>query len=169
MKLKYYLRGLGTGIIFTAIILTIIYSYKMSDSKIIDRAEDMGMVMASDTKQKDSDKETPTPKETTTLEESTTPKETPTPEESTTPKEEQTPEESTTPIQSNESKTITIRRGMTSEIVAKELYEAGLIDNVDKFNNYLVNGNYAEKIRVGVYTINLNSTYEQIAKTISEK
>ena len=46
MKLKYYLRGLGTGISFTAIVLMIIYSYRTTDSKIMDRARELGMVMS---------------------------------------------------------------------------------------------------------------------------
>ncbi len=48
MKLKYYLRGLGTGIIFTAIILTIVYSYKTTDHKVMERAKELGMVMKDD-------------------------------------------------------------------------------------------------------------------------
>ena len=43
MKLKYYLRGLGTGILFATIILFISYSYKMSDSQIKKRAAELGM------------------------------------------------------------------------------------------------------------------------------
>lgn len=49
MKLKYYLRGLGIGILVTAAILTIVYHTKgsMSDSQIMKRAAQLGMVMAS--------------------------------------------------------------------------------------------------------------------------
>lgn len=47
MKLKYYLRGLGMGIIVTALILMIFYNVKgkMSDKEIISRAEKLGMIM----------------------------------------------------------------------------------------------------------------------------
>ncbi|MDE6024506.1 MAG: hypothetical protein K2G45_03540 [Lachnospiraceae bacterium] len=48
MKLKYFIRGLGTGIIFSAIILLVSYmtggAYKISDEEIIKRAEKLGMV-----------------------------------------------------------------------------------------------------------------------------
>ena len=44
MKLKYYLRGLGTGILFATIILFISYSYKMSDKQIKERASELGMI-----------------------------------------------------------------------------------------------------------------------------
>lgn len=47
MKLKYYLRGLGMGIIVTALIVMIFYGVKgrMSDKDVIARAEKLGMVM----------------------------------------------------------------------------------------------------------------------------
>lgn len=45
MRLKYFLRGVGIGIIVTTIILTIshISNRKMSDNEIIDRALELGM------------------------------------------------------------------------------------------------------------------------------
>lgn len=51
MKLKYYLRGLGIGIILTTLIITISGSRKkLSDSEIITRAMELGMVMKEDPK-----------------------------------------------------------------------------------------------------------------------
>ena len=48
MKLKYYLRGLGIGIIITTITLSIVSgkdSKSMSDEEVIARASELGMVM----------------------------------------------------------------------------------------------------------------------------
>ena len=48
MKLKYYLRGLGIGIIVTTILLMIAFALHkptMSDADIIARAKQLGMVM----------------------------------------------------------------------------------------------------------------------------
>lgn len=48
MKLKYYLRGLGIGIIVTTIILMISFSQRdndVSDDYVIERAKELGMVM----------------------------------------------------------------------------------------------------------------------------
>lgn len=48
MKLKYYLRGLGIGIIVTTIILMVSFSGRkeeMSDEEVIARAKQLGMVM----------------------------------------------------------------------------------------------------------------------------
>lgn len=49
MKLKYYLRGIGIGIIVTAIILSIVNgvsnsSNKMTNPQIVERAKELGMV-----------------------------------------------------------------------------------------------------------------------------
>lgn len=49
MKLKYYLRGLGIGIIVTTLILMISFSQRkesISDEEIIERATALGMVMS---------------------------------------------------------------------------------------------------------------------------
>lgn len=52
MKLKYYLRGLGLGIFFTTILMTIEFHVQgtdqLSDEQIIERAEELGMVMNED-------------------------------------------------------------------------------------------------------------------------
>ena len=48
MKLKYYLRGLGIGIIVTTLILMVSFSGRdtdMSDDEVIARARQLGMVM----------------------------------------------------------------------------------------------------------------------------
>ncbi|MCM1307934.1 MAG: hypothetical protein NC223_04980 [Butyrivibrio sp.] len=49
--LKYYLRGLGIGIVVTTVILTVVFNLRgrMSDSQIKERAAKLGMVMAEPT------------------------------------------------------------------------------------------------------------------------
>lgn len=63
MKLKYYLRGLGVGIIYTAIVMGIALSGNkketLTDAEIIERARLLGMVMEEeklDSKEQDSEK-----------------------------------------------------------------------------------------------------------------
>lgn len=51
MKLKYYLRGIGTGMIVTTLILAISFSFRkpeMTDEEIRQRAQALGMVMQKD-------------------------------------------------------------------------------------------------------------------------
>ena len=59
MKLKYYLRGLGIGMIVTALILGISFSHRqgqetqiLTDDQIRERAEQLGMVDSSSAEQR---------------------------------------------------------------------------------------------------------------------
>lgn len=194
MKLKYYLRGIGTGIIFTAIILTMVHSYKTTDTKIIERARELGMVMPYEieTSEDKSDKKKPDEsdskgeatkdisaedetKKTTTeaSEEATTKKQENTTTEPVTIKPAETEENTTKPpvIDDNAGNTVSfvVTRGMTSEAVSQKLKEQGLINNVAEFNSFLISGGYADRIRVGTFIIEKGSSYEQIAKAISAR
>lgn len=185
MKLKYYLRGLGTGILFATLILFISYSYNFSDAKIKERAKEMGMVETESTKQSMLDNITTTTtnsasnNETTTSEkendetssiETTTTKENETSkvQETTTKKEETTSKEETTT--ENDSLTeyvITISKGMSSESVAEALEVMGVIDSAREFNDYLIKNGHSERVRIGTFVIPKGSTYEEIADIIS--
>jgi hypothetical protein len=51
LRFKYYLRGLGLGIIITTIILTISVRLQggiMTDDRVIERATELGMVIPED-------------------------------------------------------------------------------------------------------------------------
>lgn len=61
MRLKYYLRGLGLGIIFAVFIMMVGYhnhGSSMSDSEIIEKAKALGMVETEDSSGMKSDKKT---------------------------------------------------------------------------------------------------------------
>lgn len=66
MKLKYYLRGLGIGVFFTALILIASYSQRrsMTDEEVIARAKELGMIENTVLKEKDDEPEQ-TPENTT--------------------------------------------------------------------------------------------------------
>ena len=52
MKFKYYLRGLGLGIIFTSIVFMVSYRFngeELTDAQIIQKARSLGMTMEKDT------------------------------------------------------------------------------------------------------------------------
>ncbi len=198
MRLKYYLRGLGTGILFATIILMISYSYKMSDKQIKEKALKLGMVYPEKTtvteeiKTTDSESEntttgeensqTETTKEETTtskVEETTTSKveETTTKEETT---KEQTTQESTTKEPQTEETTtknnadvktyvLTVTARTSSKQVAMALESAGIISNYKEFDDYLCDNGYASNIQNGKFTITSDMSYKQIAETITSK
>ncbi len=184
MKLKYYLRGVGTGILFATIILLISYSYKLSDGQIKKRATQLGMVMQTEEQSSNvvdnketsskpekeepsSDKEQPTEEPTgeePTTEEPTT--EEPTTEEPTTNKTENqtSSEETTTDNNTQITCVIKVTNQTGSHHVAISLKRAGIIDDANDFNNYLINNGYAYKIQNGTFTFTKGMTYEEMAK-----
>ncbi|MBO5166920.1 MAG: hypothetical protein J6B90_10045 [Lachnospiraceae bacterium] len=107
MKLKYYLRGLGIGILVTIIIVVVSGAGKntMTDEEIKDRARELGMiestVLAPSPSVEPDGTETPKPdtepEATETLEPSAEPEATETPEPSAEPEATETPRPSTEP------------------------------------------------------------------------
>lgn len=178
MKLKYYLRGLGIGILVTAAILTIVYHTKgsMSDSQIKKRAAQLGMVMASteddtlfaQTTQADTTIEetgTISVEETTTVVE-TTEAVTEAPTEKPTEKPTEAPTEKPTEPAAAKA-VLTISPGMYSESVSAELARLGIITNQKEFNSYLVNNGYAERIQTGDFKVKADMSYDEIARIIT--
>ena len=98
MRLKYYLRGLGTGILFATLILFISYSYHYSDAKIKEKAKELGMVESETYKQSLLDGTTTVDKTTTNsdADSTTKPSDTETSGDETTSKENVTSKEETT-------------------------------------------------------------------------
>lgn len=175
MKLKYYLRGLGIGILVTAAILTIVYHTKgsMSDSQIMKRAAQLGMVMAStedDTLFAQTTQVNTTIEETGTIsvEETTTVVETTEAvTEASTEKPTEAPTEAPTEPAVAEA-VLTISPGMYSESVSAELVRLGIITNQKEFNSYLVNNGYAECIQTGDFKIKADMSYDEIARIITK-
>ena len=199
MKLKYYLRGLGTGILFATIILFVSYAYRMSDKQIKERAKELGMVFPGnevtteadttsklvdesqteekstlDTTEIDSTSDVETEDKTTeevTTEEKTT--EEKTTEEKTTKEtttEEKTTEEETTKSDKPvKSYVLTVTSKTISRDVARKLESAGIIDDAEEFNDYLCENEYASNIQNGKFTIKSNMTYKEIAEIITSK
>lgn len=176
MKLKYYLRGVGTGILFCAIILLAAYKTSpvtLSDAEIKERAIELGMVEAENSQQlaevlKNSAEESTASQENTTQgedinQEASTENSEASSEENT---EETTQEESSAGTQA-EGVTITVKSGMNSTVVARLCMDAGLIEDASDFDKYLDQNGYSTKIAVGEYTFQIGDSYETIAKEIT--
>ncbi|MBD5096258.1 MAG: endolytic transglycosylase MltG [Lachnospiraceae bacterium] len=185
MNFKFFLRGLGAGIIFTAIIMLAAYmtngSYKMSDEDIMKKAEALGMVtteenpIVSDTSSENTTDEPSTEKpktEAPTTEKPST-EDTEEPASTEKPTTEATTEATTqntteqAGINTEYTKaTITVRSGMGSYEVALLLKDAGIIDNASDFDSYLIRNGYATQIRIKSQEFNSNMSYEEIAKLL---
>lgn len=178
MKLKYFLRGLGAGIIFGALIMLIAYmssgAYKISDDEIIERAQSLGMVMDDksviSSKDENASKNDAEPvsdlsdKSTTASTE-----EVPqiTTEASTEESTEVSTEETTENILTTENKAVVVRPGMSSYEVAVILEDAGIISDANDFDAYLNSNGYSTKIEVGEFYCNEDMDYEELAKILT--
>lgn len=186
MKFKYFLRGLGIGIIFTSIIMLTAYqgsaSKELTDDEIIRRAKGLGMIEKEDPvagllsdktesketgntkdsskKEKKSEENTDTENDASedTTEETTT-------EGTTTEAENDSPE-----AKEDESDTVvlTISGGSSSYPVCERLVELGMIKNAAEFDTYLVENGYAARLRVGTHTLKKGMSYRDIAEAISD-
>ena len=187
MKLKFYMRGLGIGIILTSIVLSISnhsgQKIVISDKEIIARATELGMKMQEDSnldevleqvKDPSPSPEVtpiitliPTAKPTPMLTPTPTTKPTPTVTQTPTPTPTVTPEPTTT----EETKKITfsVLKGMGSSDVAEVLYLKGLIEDVDEFDHYLIKSGKASSIKVGTFTVPSGASFSEITDKITGK
>ena len=89
-----------------------------------------------------------------------------TPEPDVQPEPEVTPEPDTQNGQSDYY-ILSVERGNSSNVVAEKLQRLGAIDDAKAFDRYLVDNGYANRISVGTFQIPANSSYEWIAKKIT--
>lgn len=182
MKRKYFVRGLGVGIVFGALIMFVAYmtsgKNRMSDEDIIKRAQELGMV-----KQSEYVLESDVTSEETTTEEITTEKvttEAPTTTEKATTEAPTTTEKATTEKTTTEAATtekadtstkttVTVAGGMTSESISSALANAGVVDDASKFNSYLVANGYDMKLETGSFEFTAGMSYEEIAQILTQK
>lgn len=103
------------------------------------------------------------PQETTRREEETTTKK---PQETTKREEETTkkPQETTT----GDKEIVLVFENISSaDKASRILYDAGVIQDVDSFNDFLSDNGYARKITEGTFTFKKGMTFEEIAKVIT--
>lgn len=190
MKLKYYLRGLGTGILFATLVLFISYTYHNTDAQVKKRAKELGMIettesasnlenittkaendtSSGDTKPEDNTKsEGDTTTKTADDEtKSTTASETTKSEQNTTTPQAATVTETTSTIDNIQTQfEFSIVSGMNSQQVAGILQSIGAIDSATGFDQYLVQNGYADRIKVGNFKIQAGASYEDIAILIT--
>lgn len=191
MKVRWFLRGLGIGIVITALVLCITYRNGRRGNDIIRQAKELGMVFPKN----ESEDVSPSGEE---------------PDGSENKEPENTPEEavSSTAVQaaeeqpdsngdqdtdqkdeeklqdkldkSNEDitqasqyqgnkKTFVVRSGLLSSSVAREMQEAGIIDDAEAFDDYVEKNGYGRLVRSGKYDIPEGADYETIAKIITRQ
>lgn len=184
MKFRYFLRGVGVGIIFSSIVCLVAYQSaaagKMTEEEIRKEAEKLGMVEKEDpledllttqNNQEKSQKENADSEEETQKTETETANqksEEQTTEVTTETTTEQATETKTETTEQEEKVTIKIEKGSTSYTVCQKLQELGMIEDASEFDTYLVKNGYASRIRVGEHTLKKGMEYHDIAEAISD-
>lgn len=220
MKFKYFLRGLGVGVLFCTFIVFAAYETSpnklLTDEEVKARAKELGMVEAEtdldkvlqgETNKKDDgttedgnstedsvdtednqSTENPNSEDdsasaagntteppSSTEEANVTKQPKSTEVNSTTEQPKKTGEGSSTTEQPTEAEdgvttaTITVKKGMQSSAVAKELEKKGIIKSASDFDNYLNKKGYSTKICVGTYSVKSSDSYEKLAKILMKK
>lgn len=188
MRLKYFLRGLGTGILLTALILCISYRSDSSGADVVEQAKELGMVFPKGTERPIEEiLVTAEPEENVpdaqagkdavgsgagvTGEESGATKK---PEAKKTSKPTQKAASKPTKKPSGTTaagsgRKFTVRGGLLSSSVAREMKQAGIIKDDDAFDEYLEKSGNARKVRAGTYKIPVGASYEEIARIITRQ
>ncbi len=196
MKLKYYLRGMGIGIIVTTVILMIVFALHknetLTDDQIRERAAALGMVMpdALDDSEKLSDPVENAGNGTALDEEAAasdqkdaadvqTPEAKPqnngkdtsqnVGKSDQTDQTDQADKSDKNNVETIEQVELSIVGGEYSDDVCKKLKRAGVIDDADDFNKYLSEGGYDSLIQPGTYIIPKDADYNTIVKMITER
>lgn len=182
MKAGWFLRGMGVGIVLAALILSITYRSIQKESNIIKQAKEMGMVfpetetgdvsvspeqLAEELAQQDKQ-----PAQTDGVTAVSIPAVQGESEEDRKAKEklEKSKEDiSNASRYPNKSKTFVVRSGLLSSSVAREMQEAGIIEDADAFDDYIEKNGYGKMLRSGTYKIPQGADFETIAKIITRQ
>ena len=192
MKLKYYLRGLGIGIIVTTLVLMVAFSgkkEKLSDQEIMQRAEQLGMVMADE-----GQTETGTEENTGTEAQPETEQDVQNTEAGTEENADENTENASEPETEPQTEAaaepaapddttgnvvgevkqetsgevaFTVKSGESSDTVAFNLYKAGLVDDATAFNRYMISKGYDSRLRTGDFKIRSGASYDEILKVLA--
>lgn len=194
MRLRYQMRGLGIGIVVTALLMGVATrdSRPMTDAEIRAKAYTLGMVDSANLSLSDlqggtarpsgttpspqtteNPQATARPQQTQAPQETESPQQTQAPQETAAPEETQSPQPTEAPTekpeqgQAAEPVTIVIYRGTDSLGVSRQLASAGLVEDASAFDAYLCGSGYADRIQTGTFRITPGAGWEEIAKTIA--
>lgn len=164
MKIKYFLRGFGAGVLITTLVLCMSYRSQDSQQSVVQKAKELGMVFPQKTPSASPLVSSPSP--LFTAKPSVTPSAVAT---GTAVTVTQNPYPKSKKEAKKSSKTFTVRDGLLSSSVARELKEVGIIKDDAAFDKYLEKSGMGRKIRAGKYKIPTGASYEQIARIITRQ
>ncbi|MCR5581189.1 MAG: hypothetical protein K6F66_06330 [Pseudobutyrivibrio sp.] len=179
MRFKYYLRGIGIGIILATCLLSISFYFgkdnlgtrEMTDAEIIQKATELGMVEAPKEDEEDSEDSSKEELKDEAASEETAKEDA---------KEDITLDEAIDEASSDtESETeaddvvtyipFSINSGESSDSVASKLYNAGLVDSASEFNSYMNELGVDSRIQSGTFYVKEGSSYDDLISLLVNK
>lgn len=187
MKFRFFLRGLGVGILFASILLLVAYRDNMSNNRLTDaeikrKAKALGMVEADSRigsllTEQNSSTDSQTGADSGKEKENNTSEATENEEsqedvgqEGDEPNQGDSEEDNEQNDSSQQGGTvvITIERGDSSFPICQRLQALGMIEDASEFDSYMVENGYASRIRVGTHKLAKGMSFSEIAEAISD-
>jgi hypothetical protein len=196
VKLKYYFRGIGIGILVTTLIFMCAITAKggiMTDERAVSRAEELGYTKSGGSasgdaaytdissqleeyknrQQSSEDVSAKTKKQKDTEDDGDT--DTEDAQDSDTAQTDtpqaDVPEDADTvqdeqDVSTEKTVDLVVSSRMSSETVARRLEELGVIDNSSDFNSYLISHGYSTRLQNGTFTIPQDASFEEISQIL---
>lgn len=176
MKTKWFLRGLGVGIVLTALLLCVTYRSTQKNSNVIQQAKELGMVFPEtetqslEQKAEELASQVPADPASGSAVRETSEEELSESEKKAKKKLEDSDKDIKNASTYNKGKTtFVVRSGLLSSSVSRELEEAGIIEDSKEFDVYLEKKGYGKMVRSGKYKIPEGADFETIAKIITRQ
>ena len=167
MNFKYYLRGLGTGIVVTLIIVTISNSLRGSRTVSENAAQPSSVQSTSAIEAILNNQRTTQAYEDATSADAASADVTSADTSSAETVSAETVSDNVQQGQQKRNITVSFETIQSSEAAAQLLEKAGIVDNWRNFNSYLVNNGYDRKGSGGTFSFSGNESYEEIAGIIT--
>ena len=163
MNFKYYLRGLGTGIVVTLIIVTISNSLRGSKTASENAAQPSSVQPTSAIEAILNNQRT-----TQAYGDAASADVTSADVISADTSSAETVSDNVQQGQQERNITVSFETIQSSEAAAQLLEKAGIVDNWRNFNSYLVNNGYDRKVSGGTFSFSGNESYKEIAGIITK-
>ena len=175
MRLKYYLRGLGIGIVVTAMIMGVSANGKtesLTDAQIIARAKELGMVDGVLSELPEADTDGTEASDTEEAESDTDLEHVEAGEEPEVQEGAENPEGDELDVAGEAEGDVTIYTvavypGEGSYTVSRKLAALGLVESANLFDDFLCQNGYDKKLCTGNYRVKEGANAEEIAKVLT--
>ena len=180
MNLRYYFRGLGTGIFIAVLALQIFtkpsIEQNLSEQQIRDRAKALGMVEGPVYLEEldvlsvnDLVSENAVVSDNATVLDNETVSDNTTISDNATTPDDASKSANTTQPTVKELVVVAVLPGEGSYSVAKKMYELGLVENAEEFDEYLCDNGYDKKLVVGNHEITTGDSIDEMATTLCRR